>query len=185
MTIEIPHHLLAICFDCGDTLADEGSEIKDARGVTLRANLIPGAVDVIRELKRQGYPLALVADGPAVTFTNILTQYDLYDCFDAFAISEEVGVEKPDPRIFIHALDQLGIHRADYGRVVMVGNNLARDVKGANALGLISVWLDWAPRRSKIPADASEVPQYTIKTPAALLPLIQRLNDAAEPTPAR
>ena len=176
MTIDTQRYLLAICFDCGDTLADEGSEVKDARGVTLRADLIPGAADLIRELKRQGYRLALVADGPAATFTNILTRYDLYDCFDAFAISEEVGVEKPDPRMFIHALDQLDIHREDYGRVMMVGNNLARDVKGANALGLISVWLDWAPRRSKIPADASEVPQYTIKTPLALLPLIQQLN---------
>jgi len=144
--------------------------------VTLRADLIPGAAAAVRELKRLGYRLALVADGPATTFTNILTQYDLYDCFDAFAISEQVGVEKPDPRIFIHALDQLAIHPADYGRVVMVGNNLARDMKGANALGLVSVWLDWAPRRPKIPADASEVPQYTIKTLAALVPLIERLN---------
>jgi HAD superfamily hydrolase (TIGR01549 family) len=172
-------NLLAICFDCGDTLADEATEVKDARGATLHADLIPDAADVVRELKRQGYPLALVADGPAATFTNILTQHSLYECFDAFAISEEVGAEKPDPRIFIHALEHLGIRREDYGRVVMVGNNLARDVKGANALGLISVWLDWSPRRSKTPADASEVPQYTIKTPNALLPLIQALENMA------
>ena len=174
------HQLLAICFDCGDTLADEGSEVKDAHGATLHADLIPGAAEVIRELKCLGYTLALVADGPTATFTNILTQHDLYNAFDAFAISAEVGVEKPDSRIFIHALDQLGIRRKDYGRVVMVGNNLTRDVKGANALGLISVWLDWAPRRSKTPADASEVPQYTIKTLGALLPLIQKLYKAIE-----
>jgi len=185
MVINTRQPLLALCFDCGDTLADEGSEVKDTRGVTLRADLIPGAAEVVRELKRLGYPLALVADGPAATFTNILTHYDLYDCFAAFAISEEVGVEKPHPRIFIHALDQLGIRREEYGRVMMVGNNLARDVKGANALGLISVWLDWAPRRAKTPADASEVPQYTVKTLEALLRLIQELNDAAEPAPAR
>jgi len=145
--------------------------------VTLRADLIPGAADVVRALKRQNYRLALVADGPVATFTNILTHYDLYGCFDAFAISEEVGIEKPHPQMFTHALDRLDIHQKDYRRVVMVGNNLARDVKGANALGLISVWLDWAPRRSKIPADATEIPQYTIKTPQELLPLIQRLND--------
>jgi HAD superfamily hydrolase (TIGR01549 family) len=179
------HHLLAVCFDCGDTLADEGSEVKNAQGVTLHADLIPGAAEVIRELKRLGYPLALVADGPVATFTNILSQYDLYDCFDTFAISAQVGIEKPDPRIFIHALDQLGIRREDYGRVVMVGNNLTRDIKGANNLGLISVWLDWAPRRSKTPADVSEVPQYIIKTLEALLPLIQRLNKAVEHDSAR
>jgi putative hydrolase of the HAD superfamily len=70
----------------------------------------------------------------------------------------------------------LQIDPADYGRVVMVGNNLERDIKGANALGLITVWLDWAPRRSKIPADASEVPQYTIKRPDALLALLDQLE---------
>jgi HAD superfamily hydrolase (TIGR01549 family) len=179
MILNASHYLYAICFDCGDTLVDEGSEVKDARGVTLHAELIPGAADAIRELKRLGYPLALVADGPVATFTNVLTHYDLYDCFDAFAISEEVGVEKPAPRMFIHALDQLGISRVDYRRVIMVGNNLARDVKGANDLGLISVWLDWAPRRSKTPADASEVPQYTVKTVETLLPLILKLDDVA------
>lgn len=176
MKIDAPRYLLAICFDCGDTLVDEGSEVKDARGVTLRADLIPGAADVVRALKRQGYSLALVADGPVETFTHILTHYELTDCFGAFAISEEVGVEKPDARMFTHALEQLGIQRENYGRVVMIGNNLARDVKGANALGIISVWLDWAPRRAKIPADASEVPQYTIETPLALLSLIEKLE---------
>lgn len=185
MNDDVSRYLLAICFDCGDTLVDEGSEVKDTNGVTLRADLIPGAADIVRELKRQGYPLALVADGPVATFTNVLTQHGLYDCFDVFAISEQIGVEKPGSRMFIHALGQLNIQQGDYRRVVMVGNNLARDVKGANALGLISVWLDWAPRRSKTPADVSEVPQHTIKTLEALLPLIQELNNAVEPGPAR
>jgi len=83
---------------------------------------------------------------------------------------------KPDARIFQYALQQLGIAPADYGRVIMVGNNLERDIKGANALGMVSVWLDWAPRRAKIPADASEQPRYTIKTPLELLPLLERLE---------
>jgi putative hydrolase of the HAD superfamily len=79
--------------------------------------------------------------------------------------------------MFTHALDQLGLTPQDYGRVVMVGNYLARDIKGANQLGLISVWLDWSPRRPKIPADDTEVPCYTIKTLAELLPLIERLEN--------
>lgn len=170
------HHLLAICLDCGDTLADESTEIKDGTDTTLQAELIPGAAELIRRLKRRGYKLALVADGPANTFYNILTQHHLYHYFDAFAISEELGLSKPHPRMFIHALDQMGIARQDYGRTMMVGNNLERDIKGANNLGMISVWLDWAPRRSKVPADRSEVPRYTIKKPLDLLPLIESLE---------
>lgn len=169
-------HILAICFDFGDTLVDEASEIKDATGTTLRAELIPGAGQVVRELKQLGYRLALVADGRPGTYANVLTQHGLYDLFDAFAISEQLGVEKPDARMFVHALDQLGIAKADYGRTVMVGNYLARDIKGANQVGMISVWLDWAPRRPKVPADRSEVPQYTIKKPLELLPVIESLE---------
>ena len=41
---------------------------------------------------------------------------------------------------------------------------------------MISVWLDWAPRRTKVPADASEVPAYTIKTPLELLEVIERIE---------
>ncbi len=170
------HKIQVICLDSGDTLVDEGTEIKDVHEVVLRAELIPGAADLLRALKQRGYTVALVADGPAGSFHNIYNQHALYACFDAFAISSEVGVEKPDARMFERALDELGIAHEDYGHTIMVGNNLARDIKGANALGMISVWLDWAPRRSKVPADASEIPQYTIKLPLDLLALLDRLE---------
>jgi putative hydrolase of the HAD superfamily len=167
---------LAICFDFGDTLVDEASEVKDETFTTVRGELIPGAGELLRELKRRGYKLALVADGLPDTYYNVLTQHDLYDLFDAFAISEELGVQKPHPRMFTHALDQLGIAGEDYGQTVMVGNFLERDIKGANQVGMISVWLDWAPRRPKVPANPSEVPQHTIKMPLDLLPLIEGLE---------
>jgi putative hydrolase of the HAD superfamily len=169
-------YLLALCFDFGDTLVDEATEVKDETLVTLRAELIPGAGQLVRLLKEQGYKLALVADGQPATYFNVLTQHGLYDLFDAFAISEQVGVEKPHPRMFTHALDQLEIAREDYGRTVMVGNYLERDIKGANQVGMISVWLDWAPRRPKVPAHPSEVPQHTIKLPLDLLPLVEALE---------
>lgn len=174
--MNLEHYFLAICLDSGDTLVDEGTEIKDEQEVVQRAELIPGAAVLVKTLKARGYRVALVADGPASSFRNIYTQHHLYDAFDAFAISDEVGVAKPDARMFHHALAQLGIAPADYGRVIMVGNSLERDIKGANALGILSIWLDWAPRRSKIPADASEQPLYTIKLPLDLLPLLEQLE---------
>lgn len=167
--------ICAICIDCGDTLVDEATEVKQGE-VSLRAELIPGAADLLRALKQRGYPLALVADGPAATFLNNLSPYGLYDLFDAYAISELVTVSKPDARMFTHALDALGVDRADYGRVIMLGNHLERDIGGANALGMISVWLNWSPRRSKIPANALEVPRYTIRLPLELLDVLDALE---------
>ncbi len=172
--------ILAVLTDCGDTLVDEGTEEKAPDGdVTLRAELIPGAAELLYELKRRGYPLALVADGPEATFYNVLTQHGLIHLFDALSISRQVGCSKPCPEIYRHALDALGIAPHDYGRVVMVGNYLERDVKGANALGLISVWIDWAPRRPKQWVDTSEQPCFTIKRPLDLLQVLDRLEERA------
>jgi putative hydrolase of the HAD superfamily len=170
--------IVAICWDCGDTLVDEGTEVFDAAGVVVAAELIPGAAEAVRALKAAGYPQALVADGRVASFRNILWRHGLDGLFDAEAISEEVGVVKPDARMFRRALDRLGVAPADYGRVVMVGNNLARDIRGANALGLVSVWLDWAPRRPKTPVDAAEAPRWRITRPDEVIALIARLEGA-------
>ena len=168
--------IVAVLLDCGDTLVDEGTEKKDATGATLEADLIPGAAEMVHKIKRLGYHVALVADGPAATFKNVLTQHNLHHLFDAFSISGEVGVDKPNQRMFVDAMNQLGINRTNYNRTLMVGNNLERDIRGANALGIISVWLNWSPRRSKIPADNLEIPQHTIQSTLALIPLIESLE---------
>jgi putative hydrolase of the HAD superfamily len=172
-------HILAVCFDFGDTLCDEATEVKDESQTTLRAELIPGAAETVLELKRRGYRLALVADGRPGTYRNVLGYHGLYDLFDAHVISEELGCEKPDERMFVQAMERLGIERVDYGRTLMVGNNLSRDVKGANQVGMVSVWLDWSPRRAKIPADEMEAPHYTIRQPAELLGLVEWLEGEA------
>ena len=171
-----PHKILAVLLDCGDTLVDESTQVWSETQIALSADLIPGADEMVRELNRRGYPLGLVADGPTGTFRNILTQHGLFDLFSVRAISGEVGVEKPDPAMFLTALNGLGIPKGDYGRVIMVGNHLARDIRGANALGLISVWLDWAPRRPKVPADRAEQPDHTIRLPLELIELIDQLE---------
>ena len=168
--------IAAVCFDSGDTLVDEATEVRDARGVVVRADLIGGAADTVRAVKALGYPVALVADGFAESFANVLGHAGIWPLFDAVAVSETLGVEKPHPRMFQYALEQLGIDRQDYGHVVMVGNNLGRDVAGANALGLVSVWLDWAPRRSKVPRTALEVPRHVAHTPLEVLDVLAEIE---------
>jgi HAD superfamily hydrolase (TIGR01549 family) len=168
----------AIFLDCGDTLVDQSTEVKDENQVSLKADLIPGAAELVHELKQRGYTIALVADGPAGTFVNNLAPYGIYELFDAYAISGILGVEKPHPQMFQHALEALDVLAEDYQHVIMVGNNLERDIKGANGMGLISVWLDWNPHWAKTNADASETPKYTIKQPLDLLTLLDMLENS-------
>jgi putative hydrolase of the HAD superfamily len=169
--------LAALLFDLGDTLMIEEMEVKDAGGTTLRAEMVPGMPEALRGFKAAGYRLALVADSRPHTPENVLRQHGLYELFEAFAVSEIVGVSKPDPGIFRAALDALAIPEADYGRVVMVGNNLERDIAGANRLGLISVFFHLNDRRRTQPITPDEVPCYTVTSAAELSGLIARLDD--------
>jgi putative hydrolase of the HAD superfamily len=172
----MPHHLSALLFDLGDTIIIEESEVKDAEETTLQADLIPGVAEALRHFKARGLQLALVADSRPNTPPNLLRQHGLYDLFDTVAISEVVGATKPDPRIFHVALDALGLAEGDYGRVVMVGNNLERDIAGANRLGLISIFFHWNDRRRSQPLDDDEHPQYTVNSANELIALIERLD---------
>lgn len=170
--------LPAILFDLGDVIMREDSEAK-IDGVTQRAELVPGMADLLHLVKRAGTRMGLVADTRAGTFRNVLGQHGLYELFATFAISDVLGVEKPDRRIFRYALETLGIPPEKWGQVAMVGNNLARDIRGANGLGLISVWLAWNARYPVEPASAEEVPRYQVTDAQELRSLLTQIDQGA------
>jgi HAD superfamily hydrolase (TIGR01549 family) len=174
------HALLALCFDLGDTIMDESTELKDAGGTTLEADLIPGMADLLQELKTEGHTLAIVADSRPNTPPNVLRRHGLLGLFDTLSISELVGVSKPGPRMFTSALDALGIPATDYNRVVMVGNNLERDIAGANRLGLISIFFHWNERRRTSPETEDEAPDYTVHSAVELGALLADLDHPSQ-----
>lgn len=170
-------HLKAIFLDCGDTLVNERTEVKQpGTEVVLSGELIPGAREAVEALKRRGHCLVLVADGPRQSFVNLLGQHGLWDHFDAHIISEDVGVLKPGAAMFDAALAAVGLTRADARHVVMVGNNLERDIRGANALGITSVLMAWSSLRARHAAEATDHPDYRSPTPGALPALIDGIE---------
>lgn len=61
--------------------------------------------------------------------------------FDCLVDSSLVGAMKPDPRIFQAALDRLDVKPRE---TLFVGDNVSRDLKGAQALGMPHVWISAA-----------------------------------------
>jgi FMN phosphatase YigB (HAD superfamily) len=169
-------NIAAIFFDLGDTIMDEATEKKDADGTTLSAELLDGMADALRWLHAQHYPLALVADSRPNTPLNVLRQHGLLELFDCLSVSEVVGAEKPHADIFLHALRTMHIPEADYGRVMMVGNNLERDMAGANRLGLRSVFFHANDRRRIAVLNPNEAPRHTVSTAQELLDLVAALS---------
>lgn len=172
---------LIIFTDIGDTVIDEGTEVRDVpRGVVLRADCIPEAKETMLSIYEQGYTIVMVADGLVQSFRNTMEGNGLDHIFTARVISEAVGAEKPDRIMFETALESLGLTEEDKSRIIMVGNNLSRDVLGANHFGIASVHLCWSPRYPAQAAVPEEEPDYRIYHPAELLPLVERLERQLE-----
>jgi len=58
--------------------------------------------------------------------------------FRVIVDSTQVGISKPDPRIFLRAVEELGVPLAD---VVFVGDSPARDMAGARGVGMRHIWV--------------------------------------------
>ena len=100
--------------------------------------LDPDAASVLAALARTR-KLALLTNGAGDVQREKLSRTPFADAFDAIVISVEVGVGKPDPRIFEIALERLGVAAGD---AAMVGDSLVRDVGGARRAGVATVWID-------------------------------------------
>ena len=166
---------LIIFIDCGDTLVDESTEIRDEEGVVTTAELYPGVEQAIRTLHDEGYRIALVADGLEASFQNIIAMHHLEDCFEAMAISETVGAQKPSCAMFGSAMDQMGLTDKDAYRIVMIGNNLERDIVGANRMGFWSVLAAYSPRYRMTPECEEERPDYVAKVPSDIPGIVERI----------
>ena len=100
---------------------------------------LPGAVSLLASLKGKA-KLGIITNGFTALQQIRLERTGLRDHFDALVISEQVGVPKPDPRIFDYALEQAG--HPDRERVLMVGDTAESDILGGNNSGLATVWLN-------------------------------------------
>lgn len=93
-------------------------------------------VALVRELKGRGVRIAALSNSEG-HLAELLAEIGLAPLFDAIIDSGRVGVAKPDPRIFAHALEVLAV-KPDV--IVHVGDSWAADVEGALAAGWNAIW---------------------------------------------
>jgi 2-haloacid dehalogenase len=103
-----------------------------------QSQLLPGALDLVRELAEK-FPLALVTNGIAAVQNQRFAASPVTPYFQSIVISEEVGIAKPDPRIFEPALSRIGVSAAD---VLYVGDSVTSDMAAARNAGMDFCWLN-------------------------------------------
>ena len=138
VVLELWRRTLGTC-DCND----EGT-VRLAAGIFSKldreaSRLFHDVRAVVADLKRDGIPLALITNGASDTQRGKLEVLGIESWFDTIVISGELGITKPDPRVFQLAAKGL---RTAAANICHVGDELPADIAGARAAGWTAVWLN-------------------------------------------
>ena len=100
---------------------------------------MPGAVELLSQLKEHGFQLAVVSNGGHATRLNILKGLGFEAYFDVIVSSELAGVAKPNPQIFHYTREQLSLQAA---QCLFIGDHPMNDVYGAQQAGMHALLLE-------------------------------------------
>ncbi len=146
-----------------DTLADR---IADAFTEMRRKEyrLYPDAHTTVDALRDAGVKLALVTNGAGAIQRAKIERFELGHRFDHIQIEGEFGQGKPEPAVYRHALERLGVAASD---AWMVGDNYEWEVVAPQKLGLCGIWYD--PFDAGVPVHATARPVRIIRRLAELV----------------
>lgn len=127
---------------------------------TLERYLVDGFIAPVREaaadnalllatLVARGFELGVVSNGCG-NVEKLCADFGYTPFLSLIVDSRRVGLFKPDPAIYLHAVEKLG---GDPATIVMVGDSFERDVVPAKKAGLKTAWLEGpSPRQCPDPS---------------------------------
>jgi 2-haloacid dehalogenase len=154
-TAAMEHFLTHVCSPAWNHQQDAGRSFTDGCAELVRAfpdkrplivawrerfdetlgGAITGTVEILAALRARGVPLYALSNWWAETFPIARARFDFLGWFDGIVISGELGVAKPDPRIFVHLLETYHL-RAD---VTVFVDDLPVNVAAAAAAGMQTI----------------------------------------------
>ncbi len=128
--------------------------------------LIKGAENILESLSGK-VSLILMTNGIKEVQRSRLDLSTIKSYFSDIIISDEVGVAKPDRKIFEIALENMSI--SDKSTILMVGDNLSSDIKGGINFGIDTCWYN--PKQKEV--DPGIRATYEINDLADILSIIE------------
>lgn len=127
-----------------------GEEYKEE--LSHRNDYIEGARKAMKELYEH-YHIAIITNGVKTTQISRISSTDLNNYFEELFISEEIGFEKPSVNYFEYVLDH--IEEKDKTRILVIGDSISSDIKGAYNANLDAVWISKEIKKAEYPIIAT------------------------------
>lgn len=97
-----------------------------------------GVLETLKKLKKQGIKTAIVSDLTTNIQLRKMSKLGITPYIDVLVTSEEAGSEKPNPIMFLLALNKLNLLPSN---AIMIGDNPINDIEGGNSVGLDTILL--------------------------------------------
>lgn len=101
--------------------------------------VVSGAYEVCRKLSEK-YEMYIVTNGIEITQKSRLARSGFDKLMQGLFISESIGLQKPSSKFFDYVFEH--INEKDKTKVILVGDSLSSDIKGALTAGIDCVWLN-------------------------------------------
>lgn len=125
-----------------DTGARQLSEILDREYLGRlghKSRLVDGALETLSYMKDKGYRLGILSNGFKEVQYAKLSSSGIASMFDIIVLSDEIDINKPDKRIFDHALCKAGALASES---VIIGDNADTDILGGINAGWKAIWFN-------------------------------------------
>ncbi|MBN1583073.1 MAG: HAD family hydrolase [Anaerolineae bacterium] len=139
-------------------------------GTRKYVSLFEDTLEVLKAIEQRGLAMGLVSNTvwPSELHERDLTDFGIDAYLRARTYSSEFGRSKPDPRIFTHTLDRLGVRPEE---AIFVGDRMRQDVWGPQHVGMRAVLIEVPYRKEEI---GGICPDGRIRFLRELLPLVDR-----------
>lgn len=129
----------------------------------------PGVAEVLEKLASTELIVGIITEGLAVKQAEKLLRLGLYSYVSPHAvfISDQIGISKPNAKLFKRALDETGIAA---GEAMYVGNRATHDVDPPASLGMKTVLFEHGGKYSGTRGEVE--PDYTIRSFEELLEIL-------------
>jgi 2-haloacid dehalogenase len=136
----------------------------------LTLETFPEVSSVLQQLKAAGLKTAILSNGTPAMLDSAVRNARIDSLLDCVLSVEDVGVYKPDPRVYQLAVDQLGIPASQ----ISFQSSNAWDAYAASAFGMKVVWCNrYRQRKERLPG----TPDYEIETLAELPRIVGVIRD--------
>lgn len=108
--------------------------------------MLDGAIDVLAEIKKRGYILGCITNGVSSLQNIKLDTAGIRDMFDVVVVSGDIGIYKPDRRIFDEACKRAGVENE---KALFVGDHPVNDIQGALSADMKAVRMNYGDFKGK------------------------------------